>query len=171
MAPSAAPAPTSICSSSMKRTRLGSFSASSIKACNRSSNSPRYLVPAMRAGRSSIRMRISRIGAGTLPRTMRRASPSARAVLPTPAGPIRQGLFLFLRISTPIIAPNSCSRPIKTSLALRTACPIRSTVYFSGCLARARPFSVCRGRSGIPIRSKSCLANFLGSRERAASIW
>ena len=52
-APSAAPAPTSVCSSSMKRMIWPSASISLRTAFSRSSNSPRYLVPAISAPRSS----------------------------------------------------------------------------------------------------------------------
>ena len=54
MAPSAAPAPTTVCSSSMKRMTWPSESLISLStALRRSSNSPRYLAPAMSAPRSS----------------------------------------------------------------------------------------------------------------------
>ena len=50
IAPSAAPAPTTVCSSSMKRTTSPSDSVTSLRtAFRRSSNSPRYLAPAMSA--------------------------------------------------------------------------------------------------------------------------
>ena len=45
-APSAAPAPTSMCNSSMNRMQLPAPVTSSITFFSRSSNSPRYLVPA-----------------------------------------------------------------------------------------------------------------------------
>ena len=51
--PSAAPAPTTVCSSSMKRTTSPSDSVTSLRtAFSRSSNSPRYLAPAISAPRS-----------------------------------------------------------------------------------------------------------------------
>ena len=53
MAPSAAPAPTSVCSSSMKRMMFLFWLISFITALSRSSNWPRYLVPAMTAAMSS----------------------------------------------------------------------------------------------------------------------
>ena len=52
---------------------------------------------------------------GTSPRTMRCASPSAMAVLPTPASPIRQGLFLRLRDRMRTTLRISWSRPITGS--------------------------------------------------------
>src|SRR5438876_582398 len=48
-APSAAPAPTSVCSSSMKRMMLRFCAISLMTALSRSSNWPRYLVPAITA--------------------------------------------------------------------------------------------------------------------------
>ncbi len=54
MAPSAAPAPTTVCSSSMNRMTWPSLSLISLRtALRRSSNSPRNLAPAMSAPRSS----------------------------------------------------------------------------------------------------------------------
>ena len=85
MAPSAAPAPTRVCSSSMKRMILPSEPVTSLStALSRSSNSPRYLAPATMAPRSSATTRRSRSPSGTSPAAMRWARPSAMAVLPTP---------------------------------------------------------------------------------------
>ena len=53
MAPSAAPAPISVCSSSRKSTTFSDCRISFITALSRSSNWPRYLVPATSAPRSS----------------------------------------------------------------------------------------------------------------------
>ena len=65
MAPSAAPAPTTVCSSSMKRTTWPSESLISLStALRRSSNSPRNLAPAMSAPRSSATTRRSREALG-----------------------------------------------------------------------------------------------------------
>ena len=57
IAPSAAPAPTSVCSSSMNRMICLFWAISFITALSRSSNWPRYLVPAMTAAMSSERTR------------------------------------------------------------------------------------------------------------------
>ena len=57
--PSAAPAPTTVCSSSMKRMTWPSASAISLRtAFSRSSNSPRYFAPATSAPMSSATMRL-----------------------------------------------------------------------------------------------------------------
>ena len=97
-APSAAPAPTIVCSSSMNRMTWPSASAISFRtAFSRSSNSPRYFEPAISAPMSSATTRRSRSDSGTSPATIRWARPSTIAVLPTPGSPIRTGLFLVRR--------------------------------------------------------------------------
>ena len=68
--------------------------SSSMTALRRSSNWPRYLVPATREPMSSVRTRLSASDSGTSPLTMRWAKPSAMAVLPTPGSPMSAGLFL-----------------------------------------------------------------------------
>ena len=95
--PLAPPAPTMVCSSSMNRITSRFFSSSFIMAFIRSSNWPRYFVPATRAARSREITRLSNKTRETLRCTMRRASPSTIAVLPTPGSPIRIGLFFFRR--------------------------------------------------------------------------
>ena len=59
-------------------------------------------------------------GGGTSPRAMRSAKPSTTAVLPTPASPVRIGLFWRRRIRMSTIWRISSSRPIdRVDLALR----------------------------------------------------
>ena len=60
MAPSALPAPTTVCSSSRKRMTLPALATSARMFFIRSSNSPRYLVPAMMEGRSRASRRLWR---------------------------------------------------------------------------------------------------------------
>ena len=123
--PSVFPAPTIVCSSSIKRMILPSAFLTSFKtAFSLSSNSPRYFAPATSAPMSSEKMVLSFSPSGTSPRTIRCASPSAIAVLPTPGSPIRTGLFLLflerirmtLRISEsrPITGSSFCSRARST---------------------------------------------------------
>ena len=81
----------------------------------RSSKSPRYLVPATIAGKSRVMIRLSARASGTRPSTMRCASPSTTAVLPTPASPIRQGLFLERLERICNSRSVSCSRPMTGS--------------------------------------------------------
>ena len=114
--PSALPAPTTVCSSSMNRiTRPSCFARSLSTPLSRSSNSPRNLAPAINAPMSSERMRLSRRLSGTSPLTMRCARPSTIAVLPTPGSPISTGLFLVRRCSTWMVRRISSSRPITGS--------------------------------------------------------
>ena len=128
--PSALPAPTSVCISSMNTTNCPSLSVISLStALSRSSNSPRNLAPAMSAPRSSATRRLFLRLSGTSPLTMRWASPSTIAVLPTPGSPMSTGLFLVRRDSTWITRRISSSRPITgSSLPLRAA-SVRSRVY------------------------------------------
>src|SRR5438105_3803507 len=100
MAPSALPAPTMVCSSSMKRMTWPSCLARSRSTpFRRSSNSPRNFAPAISEPMSSARMRLFFRPSGTSPLTIRCASPSTIAVLPTPGSPISTGLFLVRRCS------------------------------------------------------------------------
>ena len=115
-APSAAPAPTMVWSSSIKRTTCPSACSTSARtAFSLSSNSPRYLLPAMSAPKSRAMSRLSRRLSGTSPSAIRCANPSTIAVFPTPGSPIRTGLFLRLRDSTCITRRISSSRPITGS--------------------------------------------------------
>ena len=76
IAPSALPAPTSVCISSMKRMMPPSAAVTSLStAFRRSSNSPRYLAPAISAPRSSASSFLSCRLSGTSPLTMRSAKP------------------------------------------------------------------------------------------------
>ena len=100
-------------------------------AFSRSSNSPRYLEPATSAPRSSAITRRSRSPSGTSPETIRWASPSTIAVLPTPGSPISTGLFFVRRLSTWITRRISSSRPITGSSLPCAAASVRSRPYFS----------------------------------------
>ena len=95
-------------------------------AFSRSSNSPRYLAPAISAPMSSAITRRSRSDSGTSPETIRWASPSTIAVLPTPGSPISTGLFLVRRESTWITRRISSSRPITGSSLPCSATSVRS---------------------------------------------
>ena len=69
MAPSAAPAPTTVCSSSMNsRIRPSAALTSLSTAFSRSSNSPRYFAPATSEPMSRLKMTLSRSPSGTSPR-------------------------------------------------------------------------------------------------------
>ena len=132
MEPSAAPAPTSVCNSSINRMILPSaFSTSLTTAFKRSSNSPLYFAPAINVPISSTINLLFFRDSETSPSTMRRASPSTMAVLPTPGSPISTGLF-FLRLdSTWAIRRISSSLPMTGSSFPRRASSVKSRVYFS----------------------------------------
>ncbi|MCY1236863.1 hypothetical protein D9M72_495360 [compost metagenome] len=99
-------------------------------AFSRSSNSPRNFAPAISAPMSSAISRLSLRLSGTSPLTMRRARPSAIAVLPTPGSPISTGLFLVRRDSTWMVRRISSSRPITGSSLPSRASAVRSRAYF-----------------------------------------
>ena len=132
MAPSAAPAPTTVCSSSTNsRSRPSAALTSESTAFRRSSNSPRYLAPATSDPMSRAKMVLSRSPSGTSPRRMRWASPSTMAVLPTPGSPIRTGLFLVFRDRIWTTRRISESRPMTGSSLPARASATRSRPYFS----------------------------------------
>ena len=127
MAPSDAPAPTSVCSSSMKRMIFPCASSISLRtALRRSSNSPRYFAPANIDPRSSETTRLFFSASGTSPEMMRWARPSTMAVLPTPGSPMSTGLFFVRRERTWTTRRISSSRPITGSSLPRRACSVRS---------------------------------------------
>src|SRR6266436_2662052 len=179
MAPSAAPAPTSVCSSSMNRMICPSASVISFStAFRRSSNSPRYFAPATSAARSSATRRLVFKTSGTSPAMMRCASPSTMAVFPTPGSPISTGLFLVRRARICITRRISSSRPMTGSSFWRRASSVRSRAYFSSDAYVASGFcevtrcvprtlvSACKIAScEAPWRFKSCPA---GSRSAFA---
>ena len=135
--PSAWPAPTIVCSSSIKRMMLPSeLSTSFITAFKRSSNSPRNLVPATSSPRSKERISLSFTDSGTCPSTICWAKPSAIAVFPTPASPIKTGLFLVRRDKICITRWISISRPITGSSLFSWASLVKLRVY----LVKARYF-------------------------------
>ena len=70
IAPSAPPAPTKVCNSSINITIFSAFFISSITALIRSSNCPRYLVPATIKAKSIMIIRLSLSGSGILPATI-----------------------------------------------------------------------------------------------------
>ncbi len=126
-APSAAPAPTSVWSSSMKQMISPWLSViSRSTALRRSSNSPRYLEPAIMAPMSSPTRRLPLSPSGISPATIRWARPSTIAVFPTPGSPMSTGLFLVRRESTWTTRRISSSRPITGSNLPLRASSVRS---------------------------------------------
>ena len=116
IAPSVFPAPTIVCSSSINRMMPPSLFLTSFRtAFKRSSNSPRYFAPATNAPKSKENSFRSFKLSGTSPRTIRKASPSAIAVLPTPGSPIKTGLFFVFLERIRITLRISLSLPITGS--------------------------------------------------------
>ena len=117
MLPSAAPAPTIVWSSSMKRISLPSAFPSAFKTFfSRSSNSPRYFAPATSAARSRPRTFFPCRDSGISCLKILWASPSTMAVFPTPGSPTRTGLFFVLRDKIWIVRRISSSRPMIGSI-------------------------------------------------------
>ena len=127
IAPSAAPAPTIVWSSSTNVTTSPAASVISFNtAFSRSSNSPRYLAPASIDAMSSMMIRLFFNPSGTSPSAMRRARPSTIAVLPTPGSPMSTGLFFVRRDSTWMTRRISSSRPMTGSILPSRARAVRS---------------------------------------------
>jgi len=117
IAPSALPAPTRLCNSSMKRMIPPSDALISLRtAFSRSSNSPLYFAPATNAPMSSSISFFSFKPKGTSPFMMRHANPSTMAVFPTPGSPIKTGLFFVLRDKIWMTLRISSSRPMIGSI-------------------------------------------------------
>ena len=96
-----------------------------------SSNSPLYLVPATALAISRVSILLLSKLYGTLPSIILLASSSTIAVLPTPASPIKRGLFLHLRDNISISLSTSLSLPITGSSSLFLALFVRSTASSS----------------------------------------
>ena len=109
--PEAEPAPTIVWISSIKRMIFGFFDNSFKIALIRSSNCPRYFVPATIEAISKLITRLSNNTRETLRWIMRKANPSTMADLPTPGSPINTGLFFFLRLNIWAKRSISFSRP------------------------------------------------------------
>src|SRR5277367_6044743 len=124
--PSADPAPTRVCSSSIKTMAFWLSINSFMMVFSRSSNCPRYFVPATISERSSDRMRLSARNGGTSPSAMRCANPSTMAVLPTPGSPMSTGLFFVRRQRIWIARSSSRSRPTSGSSWPSIAAWVRS---------------------------------------------
>mmetsp|Transcript_24617 Transcript_24617/g.41128 ORF Transcript_24617/g.41128 Transcript_24617/m.41128 type:complete len:254 (+) Transcript_24617:1930-2691(+) len=131
IAPSAAPAPISVCTSSITRMMSSACLISSISFFKRSSNSPRYLVPATKSPRSKVITFLPSRVSGTSPAWINCARPSAMAVLPTPGSPIKQGLFLVRRPRIWVTRSISLARPTTGSSLPSSACLVRSVPYSS----------------------------------------
>ena len=173
IAPSAEPAPTIVCSSSIKRITFLVRRISSITALIRSSNCPRYLVPATMSARSRVMTFFSRNNSGTLPPAISWASPSTIAVFPTPASPMSTGLFLVRRHSTWMTLSISLSRPMTGSTSPFRAISVRSrpNAFKAGVLESLRPPPAEAGSPCEPAASGSpSLGVKFGSSSRRISL-
>ena len=128
--PACPPAPIMVWASSInKMIGLGDDFTSSINPFRRFSNSPFTPAPACSSARSKeCRFTFFR-GGGTSPLAKRRAKPSTTAVLPTPASPVRMGLFWRRRIRMSMICRISVSRPNTGSILPLRAFSVRLVVY------------------------------------------
>mmetsp|Transcript_47391 Transcript_47391/g.90491 ORF Transcript_47391/g.90491 Transcript_47391/m.90491 type:complete len:415 (+) Transcript_47391:1365-2609(+) len=131
MAPSAAPAPMRVCTSSIMRMMSSACLISSMSFFKRSSNSPRYLVPATSRPMSRVITRLPSMVSGTSPAVIICARPSAIAVLPTPGSPMRMGLFFVRRPRIWVTRSISLERPTTGSRRPSSACFVRSVPYSS----------------------------------------
>mmetsp|Transcript_16072 Transcript_16072/g.22179 ORF Transcript_16072/g.22179 Transcript_16072/m.22179 type:complete len:202 (-) Transcript_16072:686-1291(-) len=131
IAPSAAPAPIRVWTSSITKMISSACLISSISFLRRSSNSPLYFVPATRRPMSRVITFLPSMVSGTSPAIIICAKPSAIAVLPTPGSPMRQGLFFVRRPRIWITRSISFDRPTTGSSFPASACFVRSVPYSS----------------------------------------
>mmetsp|Transcript_19403 Transcript_19403/g.41342 ORF Transcript_19403/g.41342 Transcript_19403/m.41342 type:complete len:305 (-) Transcript_19403:756-1670(-) len=121
------PAPTMVWISSIMRMIWRFESSTSLMTfLRRSSNSPRYLVPANSMARSSWTMRLPCNNSGTSPVAIICARPSAMAVFPTPGSPMSTGLFFCRRARIWIVRSNSAARPTSGSMVPSAAAFVKS---------------------------------------------
>ena len=131
MLPGVEPAPIMVCISSTKMMMSGFCSSSLTSIFMRSSNWPRYFVPATTPVMSRVMSRLLNKVGEQWCEAMSCASPSTMALLPTPGSPIRMGLFFLRR---PKISTTRCisrSRPTQGSSLPSTACCVRSVPKLS----------------------------------------
>ena len=88
------------------------------------------LAPACSKPMSSVSSETSFNCGGTSPLARRKAKPSTTAVLPTPASPVRIGLFCRRRIKISTIWRISSSRPVTGSSSPFLAFSVKSIAYF-----------------------------------------
>ena len=127
IAPSPAPAPTKFWISSIK-TMIWPEAAwiSLSKFFNLCSNWPRCPAPAIKDIKSKESILLFNKGSGASPLAILWARPSTMAVLPTPASPIKQGLFLVRLERIWITLSISAERPTTGSSFPSRACWVKS---------------------------------------------
>ncbi len=148
------------------------FLISSSTLLSRSSNSPRYFEPATMEPRSSEMSFLFCRVVGTSPATIRCASPSTTAVLPTPGSPMSTGLFLVRLERICTTRRISWSRPITGSSLPSFAAAVRSVEYFSSALydpSASGPVTFAPPRTpGTALRSASAVTPFFS---RISADW
>ncbi len=172
--PVAPPAPTMVCISSINKIISSFFSSSFITAFIRSSNCPLYFVPATRLARSRVTTRLSKRIRDTLRCTIRSASPSAMADLPTPGSPIRRGLFFLRLLSICDTRSISLLRPTTGSSLPSSAIAVRSRPKLSrtGVLLFLVPLGVVGLLKGFSLDCSSPLsASSLNDSDLIGSIY
>ena len=128
IAPDERPAPTRVWISSMNRMISPALSTTSLTTpFRRSSNSPWYFAPAIKAPMSNEYTFLLLRFSGTSPSTIFWAMPSEMAVLPTPGSPTRIGLFLVLLLRICRTLRISSSLPMTGSSFPLAACSLRLT--------------------------------------------
>ena len=149
--PAAPPAPIIVWASSMNRMiGMGEALTSAMTCLSRFSNSPLTPAPAWSRPRSRVRRATFLRAGGTSPSAIRRARPSTTAVLPTPASPVRIGLFWRRRIRMSTIWRTSASRPMTGSISPFLARSVRLMVNWSRAgvwVTAGRPLARAGGRS------------------------
>ena len=130
IAPSAAPAPTIVCISSINKIIFFAFFTSSKIFFILSSKSPLYFAPATIPDISKSIILLFFKFSGTSPAMIFSASPSTIAVFPTPGSPTKHGLFLFLLEIICIILSISFSLPIIVSYLPSSAFAVISSPYW-----------------------------------------
>ncbi len=118
-------------------TGVGDCCTASITFFSRCSNSPLTPAPACNRPKSRVRTLTVFKLSGTLPSAIRSASPSTKAVLPTPGSPTRIGLFLRRRDRISTIWRISLSRPKIGSICPVFALAVTSNVNLSSAACRA----------------------------------
>ena len=165
--PAAPPAPISVWASSMKR-MIGFAEActSSMTERSRFSNSPFMLAPAWSSPTSRTQSCTSFSEGGTSPLAIRSAKPSATAVFPTPASPVRMGLFWRRRIRMSMTCRISSSRLVTGSIWPARARAVRSEAkrLSASCLPMAAGGMAWLASPGVPA-AKPSLAPWASSGE------
>ncbi len=132
----------------------------------RSSNSPRYLLPATSAARSSVQTCLPLSNSGTSWLAMRWAKPSTMAVLPTPGSPMSTGLFLVRRLRICMTRSISVCRPMHGSSLPSSASLVRLRPNWSRTLAARLlsepPARLRAAAAGAAERAHDLVADLLG---------